>query len=99
MITRKIEDRDLMWNTLSPFKEWFPLALLHSLYNGMANGEVEYISINENTSPTKMRWDGTLRIHLNHNISATNLVNKYISPSQADEISVEKDLTLRLWWD
>jgi hypothetical protein len=48
--------------------------------------------------PQNDMWDGTLLIHLN-GISTYDLVNYIIGCSNADEISMNNDNTVRLWWD
>jgi len=49
--------------------------------------------------PKQDMWDGELLIHIKEEMSTSEIVNNIISRTYADEISMEKDDLLRLWWD
>lgn len=57
--------------------------------------EVEFESINQDNS----EWDGEMLIKFKTRPSATMVVNTIVSRCRADEIEMENDTTLRLWWD
>lgn len=43
-------------------------------------------------------WEEELLINFG-NLSISDVVNDFIAHAEADEISIEKDGSLRLWWD
>jgi small-conductance mechanosensitive channel len=47
---------------------------------------------------TQTTWDGEVYIIFSSRATTQEIVNLVISPSKADEISIEYR-TLRLWWD
>lgn len=59
------------------------------------DGKIRSIIANDITSST---WDGEVYITFAASATLQEIVNLIISPSRADEISIENK-TLRLWWD
>lgn len=50
-------------------------------------------------APKEDMWDGTLLIHIKEEMGACEIVNKLISGTYANEIYMENNELLRLWWD
>jgi hypothetical protein len=49
--------------------------------------------------PRDDRWDGTLLIHFKEDFTPADVINYIVSFGRADELSMDSDKTLRMWWD
>jgi hypothetical protein len=52
-----------------------------------------------NINPVEEEWDGLMFVNISSTIKLFEVVNNIISPSFADEIFMENEYELRLWWD
>jgi hypothetical protein len=56
---------------------------------------VEFLQVDVEQS----MWDGEILFNLTDKIPMTEVINNLIGESKADEISLESNNVLRLWWD
>lgn len=98
--TLELTTREAIWDTLSPFKNFMHLAFLKKLIAAHDLGIVESLSVSSDTSAKHLRWDGTVWVHLNNQSQLKEIFDYIVTPSHADEISMENnEQTIRLWWD
>lgn len=96
----EFHERDAIWKTLSPFREWISENFLQNLISALDRGIVLSVSVASNTSAKHMRWNGLLMVHFTDRATPKQMFDYIVSPSHADEISMEQDeRTIRLWWD
>lgn len=96
----ELETRDQIWDTLIPFSKWIPKSLIRNLVLAKDSYKILSVSVSNNTSTKKSRWDGLLLINLNDSVCNTEyVINAFVSVANAHEICMEDSKTLRLWWD
>lgn len=99
---RIINDAVELRSALTPFSAWIPRPVIEYLAESISSGALEchFDNLNEN----KIEWDGELIVKWKDTPTLVantcrDIVNNLIGPAKADEISMDDDKTLRLWWD
>lgn len=95
---KTLETREEIWNALQPYnKSWIPENFLKHLIWAKDRGAITHVEVADNTIPN--RWDGVLYIKLAAKTQTQFVINHFVMPSRADEITMPDKNTLRLWWD
>lgn len=83
---------------LKSFEDYVKPELLNWLVSRTKENKIS-VSVNENFDPEKKIWDGELFIDFMEQPILTDVVNNCIGNAYADEISMENNKKIRLWWD
>jgi len=76
---------------------WLQKRLVDNVSARLAAGEVVVVFPEMNAKTET--WDGEMVINFTRVPKAQDLVNDFIFRCSADEISMETNKSLRLWWD
>lgn len=94
----ELETREDIWNALQPYtKSWIPLDFLKQLIWAKDRGAITHVEMAANSRAN--RWDGEIFIKLAAKTQTQFVINHFVMPSRADEITMPDKNTLRLWWD
>jgi hypothetical protein len=77
--------------------DWFSSTMNQNILTMLNDGAIE-VKFNK-INGRKNEWDGTLYINLLTPLTTQTIVNSLIARANADEISMETDTKIRLWWD
>jgi hypothetical protein len=85
----------------SIFREWMSDTGAKNLGVFFRKGriDVELPEFEPKDKDGNYRWDGTLLVHFKDTFTPAEVINYIVASSRADEVSMEDDKTLRLWWD
>jgi len=78
------------WGT---FRNTFKHTLENLYRKGLIDIQFQEIDLNKQT------WGGAMNITMKEGMTTRMMVNSIIAFCHADEITMESDTVLRLWWD
>jgi hypothetical protein len=85
-------------NVIHPvIKEWISETAAKNLAVFVKQGRID-VELPK-YDPRDGRWDGTVHIHFKDKFTIAEVVNYIIGFARADEVRMEGENTLVLWWD